>query len=53
MQIVDTHSHLFVEEFSDDLPAVMERAREAGVSRIYMPNIDATTVDDLLRVARH
>lgn len=50
MQIVDTHSHLFVEEFSDDLPAVMERAREAGVSRIYMPNIDATTVDDLLRV---
>ncbi len=52
MQIVDTHSHLFVEEFSDDLPAVMERAREAGVSRIYMPNIDATTVDDLLRVCR-
>lgn len=50
MQIVDTHSHLFVEEFSDDLPAVMERAREAGVSRIYMPNIDTATVDDLLRV---
>ena len=38
--LIDTHSHLFLEEFSDDLPQVMERARQAGVSRIYMPNID-------------
>lgn len=52
MQIVDTHSHLFTEEFNADLPEVMERAREAGISRIYMPNIDASTVDDLLRVCR-
>lgn len=52
MQIVDTHSHLFTEEFFQDLPEVIERAREAGVSQIYMPNIDASTVDDLLRVCR-
>lgn len=52
MQIVDTHSHLFTEEFFSDLPEVVERAREAGVSRIYMPNIDASTVGDLLRVSR-
>ena len=37
--LIDTHSHLFLEEFSDDLPQVMERARQAGVSRIYMPNM--------------
>lgn len=52
MQIVDTHSHLFVEEFSSDLPEVIARAREAGVARIYMPNIDAATVDDMLAVSR-
>ena len=37
--LIDTHSHLFLEEFSEDLPQVMERAREAGVSYIVMPNI--------------
>lgn len=52
MYIVDTHSHLFTEEFADDLPEVMSRAREAGVGRIYMPNIDASTVDALLQVCR-
>ena len=32
--LIDTHSHLFLEEFSEDLPQVMERARKAGVSHI-------------------
>lgn len=48
--MIDTHSHLFVEEFADDLPAVVGRARTAGVVRICMPNIDDTTVDDMLKV---
>ena len=42
--LIDTHSHLFVEEFTEDLPQVMERARKAGVSYIFMPNIDSTTI---------
>ncbi len=28
--LIDTHSHLFVEEFTEDLPLVMERAQESG-----------------------
>lgn len=52
MEIIDTHSHLFAEEFSSDLPDVIKRAREAGVMRIYMPNIDATTVDAMLAVSK-
>ena len=31
--MIDTHSHLFVEEFDEDLPAVIERARDSGVSK--------------------
>lgn len=50
IQLVDSHSHLFLEEFSDDLPEVIHRAVEAGVSHIFMPNIDSTTVEPLLRV---
>lgn len=46
--LIDTHSHLFLEEFSEDLPQVMQRAQEAGVSHIFMPNIDSSTIDALL-----
>lgn len=50
MVLVDSHSHLFLEEFAEDLPQVMERARRAGVTHIFMPNIDSTTVTSMLKV---
>ena len=50
LRIIDTHSHLFTEEFDADRTAVLKRAKEEGVTRIYMPNIDETTIDRLLRV---
>ena len=49
MMIVDTHTHLFCEEFNEDLPETIERAKSAGVARLLMPNIDCSTLDDLLR----
>ena len=45
--MIDTHSHLFVEEFDEDLPAVIERARDSGVSKVFMPNIDGSDVECL------
>lgn len=50
--IVDTHTHLFVEEFADDFEATVERARAAGVEKLFMPNIDGTTIDALLEACR-
>lgn len=50
MKFIDSHSHLFLEEFSDDLPLVIERARDVGVSHIFMPNIDSTTIQPMLKV---
>lgn len=49
-KIIDTHSHLFVEDFDSDRSEVMQRAREAGVQRILMPNIDLASVEPMLRV---
>lgn len=49
-KIIDTHSHLFVEEFNEDRSEVMCRAREAGVQHVLMPNIDLSTVEPMLRV---
>ena len=49
-KIIDTHSHLFVEEFGEDRAEVMRRAREAGITRIVMPNIDAASIAPMLQV---
>ncbi len=51
MQLVDTHAHLFADEFRDDLPEVVARAKESGVEQIVLPNIDDGTVEPLLQVS--
>ena len=48
--IIDTHSHLFVGEFGEDRFEVMRRAREAGVTHVVMPNIDAGSILPMLQV---
>ncbi len=54
MTFCDTHAHLYLEEFAADRPEVIRRAAEAGVTQIYLPNIDSTSIKDLLDLAsRH
>ena len=54
IQFVDTHTHLFVEEFDEDRELAVTRAIEAGVTRMFMPNIDDTTIDSLVSLCdRH
>jgi TatD DNase family protein len=38
---IDTHCHLYVQEFDADRPAMIARAVEAGVGGFYLPNIDS------------
>ena len=47
---IDTHAHLDGEEFSEDLEAVMQRAREAGCSKVFVPAIDLATSERILRL---
>ncbi len=42
--LIDTHSHLYVDQFDDDIEAVIERAKANKVHRIYLPNIDQESV---------
>ncbi|MDM9630380.1 TatD family hydrolase [Robiginitalea aurantiaca] len=44
MQFVDTHTHLYSEAFEEDREAVIQRAREAGISRFFLPAIDASYI---------
>jgi TatD DNase family protein len=38
--VIDTHCHLYLDQFEEDLDAVLDRAAEAGVSHIFLPAID-------------
>lgn len=50
--MIDTHSHIFEPDFAEDLPEVIARAKEVGVEKVFMPNIDDTTVEAMLGVCR-
>lgn len=49
-KLIDTHSHLFAEEFDADRTEVMNRACEAGITHIVMPNIDMASIEPMLQV---
>ncbi|MCK9437918.1 MAG: TatD family hydrolase [Synergistaceae bacterium] len=51
MNLIDTHAHLFTDEFQSDLEAVVTRAKAADVKKILLPNIDETTITDLKAAA--
>lgn len=51
MTFVDTHSHLYAEEFNDDLEATVQRAKENRVDTILLPNIDSTSVNAMHNLA--
>lgn len=46
--LIDTHSHIYTEDFSDDIADVVERAYENGVRKIVLPNIDSSSVKRML-----
>lgn len=37
--MIDTHCHIYAEQFEDDIQSVLDRASEAGVTHIFMPAI--------------
>lgn len=49
---IDTHTHLDGEEFAADRAEVMARAREAGVSKVFLPAIDIKSTEAILDVCR-
>ena len=50
--MVDTHAHLYDEQFDGDRDAVIARAVECGVGRMLLPNIDVQTLEPMLNVCR-
>jgi TatD DNase family protein len=45
--LIDTHTHLFLEEFDNDRDQVIQRAIESGVEVFLLPNIDVQTIESM------
>ena len=49
-QIIDTHCHLYLPEFEQDIREVIQRAENVGVTRFYLPAIDSETTAAMLEL---
>lgn len=45
---VDTHTHLYAEEFSPDRTALIQKAISNGIQKFYLPNIDSASIEGML-----
>lgn len=50
MYLIDTHTHIYDPQFDADRDEVVQRALEAGVSMMLLPNVDASTIAPMLQL---
>jgi TatD DNase family protein len=49
--MIDTHAHIYAEEFNEDRDLMLQRAKDAGVTQILMPNIDEMSIEPMMQLA--
>lgn len=52
MTLIDSHCHLYLEDFKDDIDNIMQRADAQGVKKFYMPAIDSGETSRLLSLEK-
>jgi TatD DNase family protein len=50
MILTDTHTHLYSEQFKDDIDTVIQNCIEKGITRLFLPNIDSTSIDGMMNL---
>lgn len=45
--MIDTHTHIYLEEFDEDRDEVVARALENGISHMILPNVDLSTIEPM------
>lgn len=50
--MIDTHTHLDGEEFKDDLAETIQRAKDAGIEKVFLPAIDLASSRSILDVCQ-
>lgn len=49
---IDTHCHIYTEDFDTDREQVIDRARKAGAKALLLPNIDGASIEPMLQTCR-
>lgn len=52
MTYIDTHTHLYDEQFSEDIDSAIKKAIELGVTKMYMPNCNSETIDGMMQLSK-
>ena len=52
MEFIDTHCHLYLEDFDKDRDEVIKESQKSGVSHILLPNIDWESLMPMLDVCK-
>ena len=50
--IIDTHTHLYLNDFATDIDAVIKRAGDEGVEKFYLPAIDSTETENIFSLEK-
>ncbi|MDB4334896.1 TatD family hydrolase [bacterium] len=50
MNLIDTHTHIYLDDFDDDRDDMIQRALEQGVEKLLLPNIDEESIDGMLQL---
>lgn len=48
--MIDTHAHIYLEHFNEDIDEVVTRAKAVGVEKILLPNIDSESIPSMLEL---
>ena len=48
MRLIDTHAHIYSSKFDSDRDEVIAEIRAAGITKVFMPNVDVETIDAML-----
>jgi TatD DNase family protein len=51
--ITDTHTHLYSSQFKEDQAAMIQRAKDAGVSRFFIPAIDSSYTESMMKLEKN
>jgi TatD DNase family protein len=46
--LIDTHTHLYLEQFDQDRDQVIQNAMDAGIEKFFLPNIDANSISGMM-----
>ncbi len=45
MKLIDTHNHLYLEDFDPEQDQLVSIAKESGIDALLLPNVDTTTIE--------